>query len=65
VNVWNRGDFVLVDRRLAVVIGIEGDPNVPEEHLALWFGNPHGATPEVWTVPVEYCAAASPALYKH
>lgn len=62
---WNRGDFVLLNQRLAVVVGIEGDPDCPDEHLALWFGDPRGTTPEVWTVPAEYCEAADKASFRH
>jgi len=35
-----RGAFVEVDGLLAVGGGIEGDKDVPEDHRALWFGDP-------------------------
>jgi hypothetical protein len=57
-----RGAFVELDGLLAVVVGLPGDDNVPDEHAALWFGDPPttrrseggsgGARPEVWTVPL-------------
>ena len=70
--VWRRGDLVELDGLLAVVTGIEGDPDVPEEHVALWFGEPRckrkseggkgGQRPEIWTVPAEYCVAAAKSI---
>ncbi len=65
MNLWKRGDFVLLNERLAVVVGVEGDSNCPDEHLALWFGDPQSLTPEVWAVPAEYCEPASPANINH
>ena len=72
---WRRGDFIEFDGLLAVVVGIEGDPNVPEEHVAAWFGDPRcqrksrggagGQPPEVWTVPEGYCVPAAEPVYKH
>jgi hypothetical protein len=38
---FKKGDFILLDGRPAVVVGIEGDENVPEAHVALWFGEPN------------------------
>jgi hypothetical protein len=37
---WRRGDIVELDGLLAVVVGSEGDPNVPDGHTAVWFGDP-------------------------
>jgi hypothetical protein len=71
---WKRGDLVELGGRLAVVVGVEGDPNVPEGHIAAWFGDPRsepksqgagGKQPEVWTVPAEYFVAAAPPVWKH
>jgi hypothetical protein len=72
---WKRGDLVELDGLLAVVVGIEGDAVVPEEHVALWFGDPRctrvsnggsgGQRPEIWTVPEEYCVSAAEPIYKH
>jgi hypothetical protein len=36
------GSFVEFDGLLAVVVGVAGHNDVPEEHLALWFGEPNG-----------------------
>jgi hypothetical protein len=70
-----RGDLVEWDGLLAVVVGLGGDPNIPEEHVAVWFGDPRchrtshggrgGERPEVWTVPAEYCSPAAPPIYRH
>jgi hypothetical protein len=75
MNTFERGQFVEKDGLLAVVVGISGDKDVPDEHLALWFGDPFskriseggsgGRSPEVWTVPAEYCTAASAPVIRH
>ena len=64
---FGKGDFVLLGERLCVVVGTEDDPDVPEEHLAVWFG-PDGEgdkVPEVWTVPAEYFREAGPPNIRH
>ena len=71
----SKGDFVEVDGLLAVVVGMEGDDGIPEEHVALWFGDPQGKRlseggaggliPEVWTVPADVCKPAKPPAYFH
>jgi hypothetical protein len=70
MSTFKRGDFIEHDGLLAVVVGTGEDGGAPESHVALWFGEPRctrismggvgGLHPEVWTVPAEYCAAASP-----
>ncbi len=72
---WKRGDFVELNGLLAVVVGIEGDPGLPEDHSAVWFGDPKclrtseggtgGARSEVWTVPTEYLTSAALPTWKH
>jgi hypothetical protein len=72
---FQRGDFVELDGLLAVVVGTDADGRAPEDHVALWFGDPRGERvskggagglrPEVWTVPSEYCSAAPEAIVKH
>jgi hypothetical protein len=54
---FKRGDFVTLNDRLTVVVGIEGDAGVPEDHVALWYGAEEQTSnvPRVWTVPAEYC----------
>ena len=55
---FKRGDIVEIAGQLAVVVGTFGDGGAPEEHIAVWFGDPKtkrggpgGQTPEVWTIP--------------
>ena len=69
------GQFVEHDGLLAVVVGTESDGGAPEDHLALWYGDPEsvrisqggtgGLQPEVWTVPTDYCIPASPPDIRH
>jgi hypothetical protein len=71
----HKGDFVEMDGLIAVVVATDDDPNVPDEHVALWFGSPpmkriseggSGAgTPEVSTVPLEYCRLLSKINFVH
>jgi hypothetical protein len=78
-----RGDLIEIDGLLAVVVAVAGEDIqtddgmacVPEDHLALWFGDPaakrisQGGTgdhvPEVWTVPADYCRAAMNPNVRH
>ena len=70
-----KGDFIEFDGLLAVVVGIEGDDDVPEDHVALWFGDIEGRRssaggtggriPEVWTVPSALCAPAKTPIFRH
>ena len=75
MQMWKRGDLVELDGLLAVVVGVEGDVNVPEDHIAVWFGDPRcepkslggmgGKQPEIWTVPAGVVVAAASAVWKH
>jgi hypothetical protein len=75
MQTWKCGDFVELDGLLAVVVGVEGDPDVPEDHIAVWFGDPRcertsqggtgGKQPEVWKVPAECFVAAAPPIWSH
>ena len=63
-----RGDLVQLNGQPCVIVALAGefigDEEVPEEHVALWYGDAEakptwegGATnvpTEVWTVPLEY-----------
>jgi hypothetical protein len=71
-NMFSRGDIVEISGQLAVVVGTARDGGAPEDHVAVWFGNPMtsrgdrlGATPEVWTIPEEYFTKARPAKILH
>jgi hypothetical protein len=69
------GTFVEMDGLLAVIVGVSGDEGVPDEHVALWFGDPRGdrvsqggiggLNPEVWTVPQDLISPAQAPIYKH
>jgi len=62
---YRKGEFVQFDGMPAVVVGIDSDDDVPEEHVTLWFGEPKATRvseggsgsvqAEVWTVPEYYC----------
>jgi hypothetical protein len=72
---WKRGDFVEFDGLLAVIVRVAGDPDVPDDHVAVWMGEPRcarrsqggsgGQSPEIWTVPVAYITVAANAVVKH
>jgi hypothetical protein len=75
MKVPERGQLVELDGLLAAVVGTDEDAWVPEDHVALWFGDPRGVRvsqggagglhPEVWTVPAEYCVAAAEPVVRH
>ncbi|HLN72101.1 MAG: hypothetical protein ACM3O8_05330, partial [Methylococcaceae bacterium] len=68
-----KGDFVRIDGINAVVVGTEEDENIPEGHIAVFFGsavakresegglgNDH---PQVWIVPIDVCEDGLEAEY--
>lgn len=69
------GTFVEFDGLLAVVVGFSGENGVPQDHLAIWFGEPQGKriseggkgdlVPIVRTVPTEYCLPAKSPILQH
>ena len=70
-----KGELVEIDGLLAVVVGIDTDLDVPDDHVLIWFGDPKtkriseggtgGAKPELWIVPTDYCSAATKPVIKH
>ncbi|MBJ6108342.1 hypothetical protein JAO73_04925 [Hymenobacter sp. BT523] len=60
------GDFLEFDGLLCIVVALAGrygDEDIPEEHIAVWFGgnDPAGKPveeerfkPAIWTIPQEY-----------
>lgn len=60
-----KGDFVRIDGINAVVVANEDDEEIPENHVAVFFGSglarreseggSGNANPEVWVVPVDLC----------
>ncbi|MES2997139.1 MAG: hypothetical protein V4733_10060 [Verrucomicrobiota bacterium] len=75
MSTFKRGDIIELDGLLAVVVGTSEDGGAPEDHLALWFGDPRctriskggvgGQHPEVWTVPADYCIVAALPVVRH
>jgi hypothetical protein len=75
MTTFTKGDIIEIDGLLAVVVGTPQDGSTPEDHLALWFGEPKciriseggvgGQRPEVWTVPSEYCIPSAPPDVRH
>jgi hypothetical protein len=69
---WKRGDLVELNGELAVVVGVDGESGVPEDHVGLWYGESKSISqsggrkvPVIWTVPKEYCQPALPAEVRH
>jgi len=75
VTTFKRGDIIELDGLLAVVVGTSDDGGAPEDHLAVWFGDPQsirisrggagGKHPEIWNVPVDYCIVAALPVVRH
>ena len=75
MSTFKRGQFVEHDGLLAVIVGTPEDGGAPEDHLALWYGEPQGRRssqggsgglhPEVWSVPAEYCTFAQSPRIQH
>ena len=69
------GQLVELNGRLAVVVGTDADAWVPDDHVALWFGETGAISvspeqsgrlrPEVWTVPAECCTPALEPVVRH
>ncbi len=66
---FKRGDLVVLNGAVAAVIAVEGDANVPEGHICLWYGGQAKGdaetVPVVWTVPLEYCTLAPAPDVRH
>lgn len=59
------GMFVVVGSDIGVVTELPGI-NVPEEHVAVWYGQTtENNVPRVRTVPEEYCIAVERLDYFH
>ena len=61
------GSFVTVGDSIVVVVGFPDNYNVPEEHLAIWYGqiDEDNTQPLVRTVPEEYCIPFNDIQYYH
>lgn len=72
---FNLGQLVEYDGLLAVVVGTPQAGSAPNDHLALWYGDPRGVRisdggsggqhPVVWIVPAEYCSMAASFIAQH
>jgi len=72
---FEKGDFVELDGLIAVVVGVSGENDLPDDHIALWFGEDDqkrisqggsgNVIPQVWTVPIELCMKARDPNIKH
>ena len=62
-----RGQFVTVGKSVGVVVGIYEDRHVPEDHVAVWFGEiTASGDPRVKTVPEDSAVPLEkPAEYYH
>ena len=50
------GSFVRVGKDLGVVVGSADGADVPDEHVAVWYGEvSDDGRPKVRTVPVDFC----------
>ena len=63
----SRGQFVTVGPFPGVIVAIFGDPDVPEEHVAIWYREKDAqGVPRVRTVPEEYAEPlAKMPIYYH
>jgi len=62
-----RGQFVIAANSTGVVVEIYTDRNVPEDHVAVWFGEvTANGDPRVRTVPLDVAMPLEkPAEYYH
>jgi hypothetical protein len=75
MNTFKLGQFVEHDGMLAVIVGTFEDGGAPEDHLAVWYGDPkcvriseggRGAQkPEVWTIPMVQCMPVQEPAVRH
>ena len=74
----SRGDLVELNGVPCVIVALAGElvgmDQVPEDHVALWYGNTGLTTmgeesgrvnPEVWTVPLEYVEKGQVPTLRH
>ena len=60
------GTFVRISGHVGVVVGDSDLETVPEDHLAIWYGQTaEDNSPEVRTVPEEYCEPIDNIKYYH
>lgn len=60
------GQFVRVGNDLGIIASLSDHPNVPEDHVGVWYGERNEANlPKVRTVPQEYCELVDDVEYYH
>ena len=64
------GQFVIVGKSIGVVVGLPNGSEIPENHLAVWYGetadDTHGKMiPKVRTVPEDYCEPLNGVSFYH
>lgn len=53
---FKKGNFVKVGNEVGVVVFLENDPETPDEHLGIWYGETNAqGKPRYRTVPTAYC----------
>lgn len=63
------GQFVTVGSDVGVIIGFPNNSQIPEDHLAIWYGqttnDSEKTVPRVRTVPKEYCIPLEEISFYH
>ena len=60
------GSFVKVGNHVGVIVGYPDQENIPEDHLAIWYGQTtEDNSPRIRTVPEEYCEPVDKIEYYH
>jgi len=72
--VFAKGDFVRIDGINAVVVATEEDEDIPQDHIAVFFGSEiakreseggsGNGNPLVWIVPIDLCEDGLDPEYK-
>lgn len=66
MNPLKIGQFVTVGNDLGIIVGLANDPEIPEEHLGIWYGQEtEDGKPKARTVPEEYCIPVEEVSYHH
>lgn len=61
-----KGDFVILNNDLGVIVTLEYEKNTPEDHFGVWFGEKNELNYPIYrTVPIEYCELITNEIVKH
>ena len=56
MNQLNKGDFVKVGNDIGVVVYLESEVYIPDDHVGIWYGEKSAqGNPRYRTVPTDYC----------